>query len=199
MEQIDEKKSINNNKDKDKIIKKEEYNQSLDKLIIQRSSTLSKTNITTKIQNPSKDIKNKKKESRFNFKRQLSQINTTKNKSCLSKSKFFPEISSQDKTCSNISNNTLNKKVNFNIGGNKKQFYITSSYAPLSQKRTLKNSISMQNVKKKNNDYIINLIHEKEIQLCLDLIKAIPENKNDINKRIDIDKDFSNKQVNDMS
>ena len=202
MEQIDEKKNINNNKDKDEIIKKEEYTQSIDKLIIHRSPFLSKTyfqnNKTTKVQSPSKDIKKIKKESRFNFKRQLSQINTTKNKSYLSESKFFPDISSQDKTCSNISNNTINKKVNFNMVGNKKQFYITSSYVPLSQKRTLKNSRSMQNIKKKNNDYIIDLIHEKEIKLCLDLIKAIPGNKNDINKRIDIDKDFSNKQANDI-
>ena len=198
-----------NNNNKDKLNKKEEQTHSLDKPVIRRSLFLNKTYFHSnrlQIHNTLNDKKNSKKEIKYNFERQLSLLNSLKNKSYLVESKDFhmSEISNQDKNCSFISKNTnsifnKNKKVNFNMSGNKKQFYITSSYDPLSPKRSFKNFASLQNLnEKKNNNYIIDLIHEKEIQLCLDLIKAIPENKDDKYKRLNIIKDFRNKRANNI-
>ena len=199
-----------NNNNKDKLIKKEEQTHSLDKPVIHRSFFLSKTYFHSnrlQIHNPLKDKKISQKEIKYNFKRQLSLLNSLKNKSYLAESRDFhmSEILNQDKNCSftkNTNNNFIkNKKVNFDMSGNKKQFYITSSYDPSSPKDSFKNFSSLQNLnlnEKKNNNYIIDLIHEKEIQLCLDLIKAIPDNKNDKHKRLNIIKDFRNKRANNI-
>lgn len=112
----------------------------------------------------------------------------------------MPELPKNGKACSLTSKNNLNKikKVNFNISQNpyKKPFYITSSFVPISQKPTMRNYSSFQNLNVNNKNFIIDLIHEKEIQLCLDLIKSFPQSNK--NKRLNIKKDFKNKETSNL-
>ena len=77
----------------------------------------------------------------------------------------------------NIINNNMNssKQVSFNMTNNssitKKDFYSSSPLNSLYKKTKIKNS----NNSTKTTSYMIDLIHKKESQLCLDLIKKLPE------------------------
>ena len=79
-----------------------------------------------------------------------------------------------------ISLKQKNKKLKYNFTPTNKEFYLTASVNPLLiKKNEIEKSISSKNLNSngyKNNN-IIDLIHEKEIKVCLDLIKTLPENQ----------------------
>ena len=73
------------------------------------------------------------------------------------------------------------KRVSFNLTNNSndyKNFYLTSQKNTTSRKNKNNSSLSTRDT-----NYMIDRIHKKEIELCLDLIKKLPENglKNDKN------------------
>ena len=187
-----------------KQLTKEQQTQTIDKSIIHRPSLFSQTYFQNKAVHlpiPPNDIKNNTND---NFDKNLSLLNLLTNKShFIEPNKDFqimPELPKNGKACSLTSKNNLNKikKVNFNISQNpyKKPFYITSSFVPISQKPTMRNYSSFQNLNVNNKNFIIDLIHEKEIQLCLDLIKSFPQSNK--NKRLNIKKDFKNKETSNL-
>ena len=77
----------------------------------------------------------------------------------------------------NIMNNNMNssKQVSFNLTNNsninKKNFYLTSPLNSMYKKIKVKNTSDSTRA----TNYMIDLIHKKEIELCLDLIKKLPE------------------------
>ena len=77
----------------------------------------------------------------------------------------------------NIMNNNMNssKQVSFNLTNNsninKKNFYLTSPLNSMYKKIKVKNTSDST----RTTNYMIDLIHKKEIELCLDLIKKLPE------------------------
>ena len=79
------------------------------------------------------------------------------------------------------------KQVNFNLSNNYsniKNFYLTSSFNSMHKKNQSQKNISHST---RETNYMIDLIHKKEIKLCLDLIRKLPENgienKNNIDER----------------
>ena len=89
------------------------------------------------------------------------------------------------------------KKVSFNITDknnkiyNPKNFYLTSTLY-LMNKKNMNNS----NCSTKETNNMIDLIHQKEIELCLDLIKKLPEKG--INKNNENDKEENLEEYNNL-
>ena len=138
------------------------------------------------IQNPPDDIKSKINN---NLGKNESMVNLLSSKTNFINPqdfKIIPETPEKRKTCSFTVRNKLlfsknkSKDDNFNKCNfipNKKEFYLTAAMNDIIKKNKIKNCNSTKNLKvndcKKNN--MIDIIHEKEIQLCLDLIKILPE------------------------
>ena len=98
-----------------------------------------------------------------------------------------------------INENSLNnsKKVDFNMTDkynksyNPKDFYLTSSKYIKIKNNNIQNSICST----KDTNNMIDLIHKKEIELCLDLIKKLPEkgiNKNNENNKEKNEEEYNN-------
>ena len=140
----------------------------------------------TNIRNPPDDIKSKINN---NLGKNESMVNLLSSKTNFINPqdfKIIPETPEKRKTCSFTVRNKLlfsknkSKDDNFNKCSfipNKKEFYLTAAMNDIIKKNKIKNCNSTKNLKvndcKKNN--MIDIIHEKEIQLCLDLIKILPE------------------------
>ena len=95
------------------------------------------------------------------------------------------------------------KRVSFNITNNSNQyknFYLTSQKNAINVKKNNNSSLTTRDT-----DYMIDRIYKKEIQLCLDLIKKLPENglkneKNEKNeKKVDEDKDNKEKNYEEVN
>ena len=177
------------------IDKKDQYKQSL------FSKTYFKNDI---IESPQNDIKNKTND---NFDKSASLLNLLSSRTHFVNPddfKIIPEIPQKGKTCTfTVSKllpikNKVKKKVNFNFIPPRKEFYLTASVNPIIKKREIKKSKSTQNLNLEiinNQRNIIDLIHEKEIQLCLDLIKTLPEKLNIKNKNKKNIKDFKTEET----
>jgi len=169
-----------------KLITREEQTQTMDKRIVYKPSLFNKTYSQNNInQSPQNDIKNKTND---NFDNSQSLLNLLSNKSHFVEPKDFkiiPEI----KTYNSVKNKLLpikqkTKKVNFDINPFKKQFYLTASInPPIIKKKEIKKSNSTKNLYDNNRNNIIDLIHEKEIQICQDLIRTLPEKVKNRNKK----------------
>ena len=190
-----------------KLMTIEEQTQTIDKEDKQKQSLFSKTYFKNNIiESPQNDINNKTND---NFEKSASLLNLLSNRSHFvnpNDFKMIPEITSKGRTCSFTIRdkllpikNKLKKKVNFSFIPNKKEFYLTASVTPIIKKRELKKNKSNKslNLEVNNNKRnIIDLIHEKEIQLCLDLIKILPEKiKNMKNKNKGNIKDFKKEEA----
>ena len=151
------------------------------------------------------DIKSKKNE---NFEQNLSLLNILSNKSHFVNPqdfKIISEIPEKGKTCSFtmrklIPSKPKNKKVIFNFIPKKKDFYLTSAANPIIKRTELKkcNSTLNLNSNEYRGNFLIDLIHEKEIQLCLDLIKTLPENKNIKNKHKGNNLEFQTEETDNL-
>ena len=173
-----------------KPMKKEEQTQTMNKRISHKPSLFNKTFIQNNdIQIPQNDINNKTND---NFERNSSLINILSNKSHFVEPKDFkvlPDINS-NKGKPYINNkliqNKRNTKYNFTISHHKKPFYLTASINPIIEKKEINktNVIQKINENENKNNNIIDLIHEKEIQICQNLIKTLPEKIKSRNKKI---------------
>ena len=138
-------------------------------------------------------IQNEEENSKNNLEKSISLLRLFTNKSILFESKndkIIPVIHKKGKTCSFRVKNDLyplkKKKESYNFSNNRNNhFYLTTSLNNLKKKKELKIFKSVNDISKikKNDckidkDNMIDLIHDKEINVCLDLIKSI-----DINTR----------------
>ena len=156
---------------------------------------------------PENDVKNKTND---NFDENLSLINRLSNKSHFINPqdfKIIPDIRDKGKTFTMKQKlmpfNPKNKKVFSNFMPKKKDFYLTASINPLIKKREMKKCNSSENlnlnISNYKNNNIIDLIHEKEIQLCIDLIKTLPENKiKNIKNKNKGNSDFKNEETDNL-
>ena len=126
-----------------------------------------------------------------NFRRSISLVNLLSNKTHFidtNKFKLMPDIITNGKTTYMTSKN---KEINIK---NKNNFYLTSSFNPCFKRKKLNKNNSSQNIytyNRNNVNNIIDLLHEKEIQLCLELIRKMPEKKkNKIKKNYNNIKDL---------
>ncbi len=167
------------------LIKKEQETQTMPKLLKQKS-------LFTKFENNESQNKDKKddteKKDKGNLENNDSLLNILTNKSHFIEAKDFttiPLISTKRKTFSFIGNmNFFPVKPKKVIFKRKNQFYLTASVNPINEKRELKKCNSTYNLSKYSKNNLIDLIHEKEIQLCLDLIKSLPDtNKKNIKNK----------------
>ena len=184
----------------------EEQTQTIDKKKQHKGFLLSKTYFKEDInESPKNDINEKTND---NFDRSVSLLNLLSSRSHFVNAndfKIMPNITQKGKTCSFTVRNALlpiktkpKKKVNFGFIPKKKEFYITTSVNPIIKKKELKKSRSTQNINIEENNNkrnIIDLIHEKEIQLCLDLIKTLPEKIKIKNKNKRNIKDFKREET----
>ena len=129
----------------------------------------------------------------INFEKSLSLLKLFSNKSNLFESynsRIIRDNNRKGKTCSFTVKNNLypikNKKASFFLSNKKNNFYLTSSLNNSIKNNELKNcnSAKFLNINEFNNDNMIDLIHDKEIKVCLDLIKSFPENKRKKNKSL---------------
>ena len=90
------------------------------------------------------------------------------------------------------------KQVNFNLSNNNsnfKNFYLTSSFNSMHKKNQSQKNISHST---RETNYMIDLIHKKEIKLCLDLIRKLPENGIENKNNIDEKKEGNFKETNNL-
>ena len=90
------------------------------------------------------------------------------------------------------------KQVNFNLSNNYsniKNFYLTSSFNSMHKKNKSQKNISHST---RETNYMIDLIHKKEIKLCLDLIRKLPENGIENKNNIDEKKEGNFKETNNL-
>ena len=97
-----------------------------------------------------------------------------------------------------ISKMNSSKQVSFNLTNNakiiKKNFYLTSPLNSMYKKINVKNESNSTRA----TNYMIDLIHKKETELCLDLIKKLPENGLNIEKNIDDKKEANLEETNNL-
>ena len=97
-----------------------------------------------------------------------------------------------------ISKMNSSKQVSFNLTNNaniiKKNFYLTSPLNSMYKKIKVKNESNSTRA----TNYMIDLIHKKETELCLDLIKKLPENGLNIEKNIDDKKEANLEETNNL-
>ena len=108
--------------------------------------------------------------------------------------KLVPDIS-KGKTFSFRARNLLypiknSKSTFFN---NKKNLYLTSYKINKKKLKAYNSSIDLNDTRKGN---MIDLIHDKEIDVCLNLIKSIPEKTRNSNKRLNSFKLYKNEKTN---
>jgi len=90
------------------------------------------------------------------------------------------------------------KQINFNLSNNNsnlKNFYLTSSFNSMHKKNQSQKNISHST---RETNYMIDLIHKKEIKLCLDLIRKLPENGIENKNNIDEKKEGNFKETNNL-
>ena len=152
-------------------------------------------------QNPKINFKSDKNE---NLEKSISLLKLISNKAYLTAPmnfKIIPEIQKKGKTCSfTLKNNIFslkNKKSNYNISSKTNSFYLISSINK-TKKKKFKNYNSSKDLDGYKRDNMIDLIHNKEIKVCLDLIKSFPENGRNKQRRLNLNKDFKSEVTNGL-
>ena len=87
-----------------------------------------------------------------------------------------------------------NAKFNFSINS-KKNCHLTSSIQKFLNKNKIKKCNSTKDFKVNN---MLDLIHNKEIKICLDLIKSLPKNSRNNKKILDNINDLKNEETNNL-
>ena len=168
-----------------KLIKKEQETQTIEKQLKRKSLFNNSDFPNNENQNKEEDKESKKNNNNEN---NDSLLKILSNKSHFIEAKDFttiPLIPVKRKTFSYIGNINFfpfkSKNPNFK---RKNPFYLTAAINPIYENKELKKSDSSQNLSKYKRNNIIDLIHEKEIQVCLHLIKSLPEiNKKNIKNK----------------
>ena len=152
-------------------------------------------------QNPKINFKSDKNE---NLEKSISLLKLISNKAYLTAPmnfKIIPEIQKKGKTCSfTLKNNIFsikNTKSIYNINSKTNSFYLISSINK-TKKKKFKNYNSSKDLDGYKRDNMIDLIHNKEIKVCLDLIKSFPENGRNKQRRLNLNKDFKSEVTNGL-
>ena len=169
-----------------KPIKSDDKLNSISKNIQHRPSLFNKTKLDKFTVEKSQNKKNE------NLENSISLLKLFSNRSQYMKPEnynIFPDFAKKGKTASfrakNYLNPIQNTKINSIINNKMNNLYLTSYKINKNQK--LKKCSSTYNLNdKKRNSNMIDLIHEKEIGVCLDLIKSLPDISRNKKKNLNI-------------
>ena len=111
--------------------------------------------------------------------------------------KLIPDIFNKGKTFSlRVKNYFLPiKKTQSTVLTNKKNFYLTSYKLKKKKLKKWRSTLDLSNLRKDN---MVDLIHDKEIDVCLDLIKSIPEKTRNKQIRLNSAKLYKNDKTNNL-
>lgn len=171
------------------------------KSLIQDSSSIYNNSSISNNNNPSKD--NIKSNTNDDFRINMSLIKLLSNKTHFvidNNFTLFHGDSKMGKTSSFIiddrESKIRNNKFNYPFKTSRKNFYLTS-FKPSYKNKTMKISNSCKELNNYNKNNVIDLIHEKEIQLCLDLIRKFPNITKNKDKNVNV-KELKTKETSDI-
>jgi len=171
------------------------------KSLIQDSSSIFNNSTLTNYQNPSND--NIKNNTNDDFRNNMSLIKLLSNKTHFvidNNFSLFHGDSKRGKTTSFIAddreNQIRNNKFSYPFKNSKKNFYLTS-FKPSYKSKAMKISNSCKDLNNYNKYNVIDLIHEKEIQLCLELIKKYPDIDKNRDRNVNV-KELKTKETSDV-
>lgn len=125
----------------------------------------------------------------------MNQIATRTQNSLASNQAYNNKENTKINLINNENNNSQQGNLNLtNKSDNNKNFYLTSSLNSLYKNPKFKNESNST----KETNYMIDLIHKKEITLCLDLIKNLEENGINNAKTIEDDKEKNSEETNNL-
>ena len=171
------------------------------KSLIQDSSSIFNNSSLTNYQNPSNE--NIKNNANDDFRNNMSLIKLLSNKTHFvidNNFSLFHGDSKRGKTTSFIAddreNQIRNNKFSYPFKNSKKNFYLTS-FKPSYKSKAMKISNSCKDLNNYNKYNVIDLIHEKEIQLCLELIKKYPDIDKNRDRNVNV-KELKTKETSDV-
>ena len=171
------------------------------KSLIQDSSSIYNNSSLSNNQDPTKD--NIKNNTNDDFRNNMSLIKLLSNKTHFvmdNNFTLFHGDSKRGRTTSFIADDresqTRNNKFYYPFKNSKKNFYLTS-FKPSYKIKKMKISNSCQDLNNYNKYNVIDLIHEKEIQLCLELIKKYPDIEKNKDRNVNV-KELKTKETSDI-
>ena len=171
------------------------------KSLIQESSSIYNNSSLSNNQDPTKD--NIKNNTNDDFRNNMSLIKLLSNKTHFvmdNNFTLFHGDSKRGRTTSFIADDresqTRNNKFYYPFKNSKKNFYLTS-FKPSYKIKKMKISNSCQDLNNYNKYNVIDLIHEKEIQLCLELIKKYPDIEKNKDRNVNV-KELKTKETSDI-
>ena len=171
------------------------------KSLIQESSSIYNNSFLSNNQDRSKD--NIKNNTNDDFRNNMSLIKLLSNKTHFvidNNFTLFHGDSKRGKTTSFIADNreipTRNNKLYYPFKNSKKNFYLTS-FKPSYNIKKMKISNSSKDLNNYNKYNVIDLIHEKEIQLCLELIKKYPDIEKNKDRNVNV-RELKTKETSDI-
>ena len=171
------------------------------KSLIQESSSIYNNSSLSNNQDPTKE--NIKNNTNDDFRNNMSLIKLLSNKTHFvmdNNFTLFHGDSKRGRTTSFIADDresqTRNNKFYYPFKNSRKNFYLTS-FKPSYKIKKMKISNSCQDLNKYNKYNVIDLIHEKEIQLCLELIKKYPDIEKNKDRNVNV-KELKTKETSDI-
>ena len=171
------------------------------KSLIQESSSIYNNSSLSNNQDPTKE--NIKNNTNDDFRNNMSLIKLLSNKTHFvmdNNFTLFHGDSKRGRTTSFIADDresqTRNNKFYYPFKNSKKNFYLTS-FKPSYKIKKMKISNSCQDLNNYNKYNVIDLIHEKEIQLCLELIKKYPDIEKNKDRNVNV-KELKTKETSDI-
>lgn len=171
------------------------------KSLIQESSSIYNNSSLSNNQDPTKD--NIKNNTNDDFRNNMSLIKLLSNKTHFvmdNNFTLFHGDSKRGRTTSFIADDresqTRNNKLYYPFKNSRKNFYLTS-FKPSYKIKKMKISNSCKDLNNYNKYNVIDLIHEKEIQLCLELIKKYPDIEKNRDRNVNV-KELKTKETSDI-
>ena len=171
------------------------------KSLIQESSSIYNNSSLSNNQDPTKE--NIKNNTNDDFRNNMSLIKLLSNKTHFvmdNNFTLFHGDSKRGRTTSFIADDresqTRNNKFYYPFKNSRKNFYLTS-FKPSYKIKKMKISNSCQDLNNYNKYNVIDLIHEKEIQLCLELIKKYPDIEKNKDRNVNV-KELKTKETSDI-
>ena len=171
------------------------------KSLIQESSSIYNNSSLSNNQDPTKE--NIKNNTNDDFRNNMSLIKLLSNKTHFvmdNNFTLFHGDSKRGRTTSFIADDresqTRNNKFYYPFKNSRKNFYLTS-FKPSYKIKKMKISNSCQDLNNYNKYNVIDLIHEKEIQLCLELIKKYPDIEKNKDRNVNV-RELKTKETSDI-
>ena len=181
-----------------KPIKNDDKLNSISKIIQHRPSLFNKTKVDKFSMEKSQNEKSD------NFEKSISLLKLFSSRSQYMKPenyKIFPDFAKKGKTTSFTAKNYLipiqNTKINSIINNKINNLYLTSYKINKNQKlKKCSSTYDLDDKRRKSN--MIDLIHEKEIGVCLDLIKSLPDKTRNKTKNLNVFKLNKSEETNNL-